>query len=81
MTVATISSKGQITIPKAVRDKFSLGPGDKIEFFTTSEQVIFLPKTVDVSVLKGIVPCKKPVSLETIEKGIIEGAVKSGLGA
>jgi len=28
----TISSKGQITVPKSVRDRYSMGPGTEVEF-------------------------------------------------
>ena len=28
----TVSSKGQITIPKAVRDRYGLAPGTRVEF-------------------------------------------------
>lgn len=30
--MATITSKGQVTIPKSVRDRFGLGPGIEVEF-------------------------------------------------
>lgn len=29
---STLSGKGQITLPKAIRDQLCLGPGDKVEF-------------------------------------------------
>jgi AbrB family looped-hinge helix DNA binding protein len=32
MATATITTKGQITIPKAIRDSLMLSAGDKIEF-------------------------------------------------
>jgi antitoxin PrlF len=32
MPLATITSKGQITLPKEVRDHFHLGEGDRVEF-------------------------------------------------
>jgi AbrB family looped-hinge helix DNA binding protein len=34
---STISSKGQITVPKAVRDKLGLRPGARVEFELTAE--------------------------------------------
>jgi AbrB family looped-hinge helix DNA binding protein len=32
MVSAKVTSKGQITIPKAVRDRLGLDPGDEVEF-------------------------------------------------
>ena len=34
---STVSSKGQITVPKAVRDKLGLRPGARVEFELTPE--------------------------------------------
>jgi antitoxin PrlF len=34
-----LTSKGQVTIPKAVRDRLRLQPGDEIEFVETPEGV------------------------------------------
>lgn len=28
----TISSKGQITVPKGIRDRYAMGPGTEVEF-------------------------------------------------
>jgi antitoxin PrlF len=50
MALATITSKGQITIPKSVREKLMLDTGDKIEFiFTNNREALIRPvsKTVD----------------------------------
>lgn len=32
MSISTITSKGQVTIPKAVRDRLRLRTGDKLDF-------------------------------------------------
>lgn len=37
---STISSKGQITVPKAVRDKLGLRPGTTVEFEPTADGVL-----------------------------------------
>jgi len=31
MTIATVSSKGWIVIPKEIRDRFGIKPGDKVQ--------------------------------------------------
>lgn len=67
---ATLSSKGQATIPKLVRERLSLKPGDRFKFFFHPDGVIILPK-IPTSRLKGIVPKPaRPVSLEDIDAGI-----------
>ena len=32
MTTATLTSKGQLTLPKVLRDELNLKPGDKVDF-------------------------------------------------
>ncbi len=41
---ATLSSKGQATIPKAVRERLQIKPGDRFKFFFHPDGVILLPK-------------------------------------
>lgn len=48
MAVATVTSKGQVTIPKDVRDRLGIGPGDQLEFFE-SEQGYVVQKRVVAS--------------------------------
>lgn len=73
---ATLSSKGQATIPKAVRERLHLKPGDRFKFFFHPDGVIILPK-IPTSRLKGIIPKPaKPVSLEQIDAAIEAGATE-----
>jgi antitoxin PrlF len=37
MATATLTSKGQITLPKEVREHFHLGEGDRLEFVIRSD--------------------------------------------
>jgi len=37
---STISAKGQITVPKAVRDKLGLRPGARVEFELTADGAV-----------------------------------------
>ena len=75
MPTATLTSKGQITLPKAIRDKFHLHPGDRVEFILQgNEEVVMKPATIDVGELKGILhrPGRKAVSVEEMDAAIAQ---------
>jgi len=44
---ATVTSKGQITIPKKVRKELGLKAGKKVVFILEGKRVIVLPKVKD----------------------------------
>ncbi len=66
MSAATITSKGQITIPKDIRNRLGLETGDKVSFLIDDNGVVnFVPMTKDITTIKGMITKpKKPVSLE-----------------
>jgi len=72
MSSATITSKGQITIPVAVRNILGLQPGDRIEFVDTGNgQFHILAATKSVTALKGLIRKPiKPVSIEDMNTAI-----------
>ena len=72
MPTATMTSKGQITIPKSIRDAFSIKPGDRIEFFIDDQgRLVVWPITQQISSIKGIVDYSGPaVSVEDMNKVI-----------
>ena len=78
MSTATLTSKGQITIPADVRRRLSLAAGDKVIFVELEGGGYKLaPVNLPITALKGIVP--KPdreVSLQDMEEAIIAGAVE-----
>ena len=41
--LSTITTKGQVTIPKALRVQFDIGPGDKVDFITDGDRIILRP--------------------------------------
>ena len=41
---ARITSQGQITVPKAVRDAIGVGPGDELEFEPAADGYILRPR-------------------------------------
>lgn len=76
MTAATITSKGQLTLPKDVREALGVGPGDQVTFVRMRDgNFAVMPATLSVKRLKGIVPKPaRPVSLEDMDRAIAAGA-------
>jgi AbrB family looped-hinge helix DNA binding protein len=69
MPSATVTSKGQITLPKAIRDLLRLDAGDRVDFVVHDDGTVVLrPATVDVRELKGLLHRKgmKPLSVESM---------------
>lgn len=69
MSNSTLTSKGQTTVPKEIRDHLGLQPGDRIEFVIDGEgRVVLLPASFDAGDLPGILPKpKRPISIEDME--------------
>ena len=79
MITATVTSKGQITISKDIRDQLKIQAGDRIHFFINNSTgvVTFQPVKTNVRELKGIVPKpRKPVSISDMNKAIKVGESK-----
>ncbi len=73
---SAITSKGQATIPKAIREHLGLRPGDRVKFFVNPDgSVVLLPK-LPVAALRGIVRSRRlPVTAEAMNEAIAEGAI------
>jgi antitoxin PrlF len=75
MSTATITSKGQTTIPKDVRDRLNLKPGDRLEFvFDEDGTLRLVPLNVSLNDLKSILPPpQRKLSDEELDDAIAAG--------
>jgi antitoxin PrlF len=72
-----ITFKGQVTIPKMVREALGLAIGDEVAFILRDGAVYLEPRNVDTRALRGVVKRKgKPVSLDDMQAAIRDGASK-----
>lgn len=80
MSLSTLTSKGQITIPKNVRDALQLHAGDKVEFVENDRhEIVLKPVTkmaADVSGLLSKYKKKHPVSIEEMNQAIADQVQK-----
>lgn len=78
MTTATMTSKGQVTIPAEVRQRMGLGTGDRIEFVELDAGGFAIkPAIDDVRALKGLL--RKPAN--PVSTGDMNAAIRKRAGA
>jgi AbrB family looped-hinge helix DNA binding protein len=72
MSTATLTSKGQITIPIAVRNELQLDTGDRVEFVQIAPgRFELIANTSDITELKGLFGTpKKSISIEAMNQAI-----------
>ena len=77
MQESTVTTKGQTTLPKAVRSVLGIAPGDRVRYVILDGEVRLL-KARPVAGLAGILarPGQKPVSLEDMDAAIAEAAAE-----
>ena len=76
MAAAKVTSKGQITIPKAVRDLLGVKAGDRVVFVQQPDgRVVVEGETVDVRSLRGMLKHQgKSVSVDEMNETIARAA-------
>ncbi|MEW6756034.1 MAG: type II toxin-antitoxin system PrlF family antitoxin [Candidatus Latescibacterota bacterium] len=73
MPTATLTSKGQTTIPKGIRDHLGLRSGDRIDFVIDDQgNVVVRPAVTALGELKGLLrdKARKPVTIEEMNAAV-----------
>ena len=78
MVAATMTSKGQITIPVEVRKRLRLRAGSKVDFVENKAgELVLKPRIGDIRSLRGIVKYDgPPISVEEMNEAIADAAVE-----
>ena len=78
MPTAMLTSKGQITVPKPIREHLHVAEGDQVDFaIATNGDVVMHRINGSVSALAGLLyrPNRKPISLEEMDKAITNSVI------
>ena len=68
MPTATLTTKGQITIPKEVREHLGVDTGDRLSFIVRDDGTVLVePLTRDVRELGGLLHRSRSRSMTTLE--------------
>jgi len=73
---ATLTSKGQMTLPKPVRERLGLRTGDRLDVALDGQRIVLTPKTLHLNDICSLLRApEKPVSLKEMDEAIVRGAV------
>jgi AbrB family looped-hinge helix DNA binding protein len=71
---SAITSKGQATIPKAVREYLKLKPGDRVKFFFHPDGTVVLLPRLPATALRGMLKSRRgSVSVEEMNEAVASG--------
>lgn len=71
---SAITVKGQATIPKTIRDRLNLKPGDRVKFFLHPDGTVVLLPKLPVSALRGIVKTRRHVTVGEMNGAVVSAA-------
>jgi AbrB family looped-hinge helix DNA binding protein len=76
MATATVTSKGQITLPREVRASLGVAAGDRLDFIRMDDGAYaIVPAFYSIRSLKGVLARpSQPISLEDMDAAIEAGA-------
>jgi AbrB family looped-hinge helix DNA binding protein len=73
LNTSTISTKGQVTIPKPIRDHFNLGESDKLAFAIVGDNLIVKPIKRDfLEFGASVEPVNKPENFNEVRKKVMK---------
>jgi len=81
---ATITSKGQMTVPKAVRDALNIKPGDKCYVWVRDGEMIVIPRNKSFADLAGILgkpPYGAGATIDDLSEAAAVGASEHVVGS
>ena len=76
MLESSVTTKGQTTLPKDVRDSLAVKAGDKVRYVILDEGVLILPIRSTSRLFRSLRYEGPVVSLEDMDRAIAEGATE-----
>ncbi|MGC1404711.1 MAG: AbrB/MazE/SpoVT family DNA-binding domain-containing protein [Thermodesulfobacteriota bacterium] len=72
MNIAKVGRRGQIILPKAVRESLEIKEGDRLSFVNKGAEIVLKPITQTLIHLRGSVPVSNRQDFKAIRKQVIK---------
>lgn len=70
MNISKVGRRGQIAIPRAIRQELNLQEGDRLAFIRRGDEVVLQPLKHTLSDFRGSVPVSEPQDFEAIRQRV-----------
>jgi AbrB family looped-hinge helix DNA binding protein len=70
--ISKVGRRGQITLPRAIREQLSLHEGDRLAFISRGEDIVLLPLTRSLVDLRGSLPVSEAQDFDAMRRRVIQ---------
>jgi AbrB family looped-hinge helix DNA binding protein len=72
MNVSKVGRRGQIAIPRAIRQELDLQVGDRLAFVRRGHEVVIQPLKATLSDFRGSIPVSEPQDFDAIRRQVLD---------
>jgi AbrB family looped-hinge helix DNA binding protein len=72
MNISKVGRRGQIAIPRLIRQELNLQEGDRLAFVRRGDEVILQPLKTTLSDFRGSVPVTEPQDFDVIRQQVLD---------
>ena len=77
MPTTTITSKGQMTLPKEIRDELGLKVGDQLDVTIQNHRIVMIPRSYHLDDIVSFLPSSKRLSTDEMDVVIRKRALRN----
>jgi AbrB family looped-hinge helix DNA binding protein len=72
MNVSKVGRRGQIAIPRLIRQELNLQEGDRLAFVRRGDEVVLQPLKTTLSDFRGSIPVSEPQNFDAIRQQVLD---------
>jgi AbrB family looped-hinge helix DNA binding protein len=71
MNISKVGRRGQIAIPRLIRQELNLQEGDRLAFVRRGDEVVLQPLKTTLSDFRGSIPVTEPQDFDAIRQQVL----------
>jgi AbrB family looped-hinge helix DNA binding protein len=72
MNISKVGRRGQIAIPRLIRQELNLQEGDRLAFIRRGNEVVLQPLKATLSDFRGSIPVSEPQDFDAIRQQVLD---------